>query len=120
MTAQKVSKAKLRLHVAGNVAKVEIDLAGICALKLVGRTLSVSVTNPAATRRFVGYECVLNHVVLFLSTRVLCNMTNCNGCIVGTKVNSVNGKRNCLELTLVRESAQVQRSTYWLAGERLT
>ena len=53
-----VAEIKLCLLYAGNVAKVEIDLAGVCALKLIGRTLAVTVTNPAATRRFVGYEYV--------------------------------------------------------------
>ena len=42
--------------IGGNVAKVEIDLGGIRALKLAGRTLTVTVTNPAATRRYVGFE----------------------------------------------------------------
>ena len=48
--------------------------------------------------------------------------SNCNGStvLVGTKANSVNGKGNRPELTLVPESAQVRRSTYLLAGEKLT
>ena len=72
-------KTKVPSSSSGNVAKVEIDLAGICELKLIGRTLTVSVTNPAATRRFVGYECVLNHVVFLLSARVLRE----SGCVKG-------------------------------------
>jgi hypothetical protein len=42
--------------IGGNVAKVEIDLCGIRALKLAGRTLTATVTNPSATRRYVGFE----------------------------------------------------------------
>lgn len=52
------------------MAKVEIDLAGVCAVKLVGRTLTVSVTTPAAIRRFVGYEYVPTHRYCCLPLRI--------------------------------------------------
>ena len=41
--------------VGGNVAKVEVNLGGVCALKRSGRMLTISVSDPAkTTRRYVG------------------------------------------------------------------